>query len=212
MHLDLIIIIPTMAILSRMAGGGFYAHLFNKRGAVDDNGHDLGGIMPVNLTWVPELAFACFFGGAAYQTTATLCPASNLYIDILSATIGTAWSYLWMQTGHGTAYTMGNNPNIAQSGRKQTLSYVIDPLCRLFKQPLGGTFYSWVFMGLKGLLIGLPAFPFGLALAILWPQAYKIGWMTQKGDRATAIGEIASGLFAGLLIAITLFTTRKGRK
>lgn len=115
-----------------------------------------------------------------------------------------------METGHGTAYTMGRLPATAQSGRKQTLSWVVDPLCKAVGAPLGGSFYCWLFMGLKGLLIGLPLFPLGLVLAVLWPLAYEIGWFaTERSGKirskmgATEIGEWITGGFTGLIIAIS---------
>ena len=52
-------------------------------------------------------------------------------------------------------------------------------------------------MGLKGLLIGLPLAPYGLALAVLWPASYYIG---RKGWNEVLSGASA-GLVAGLLAA-----------
>src|SRR5580693_10373684 len=41
------------------------------------------------------------------------------------------WSYLFFDTGHATAYEMGTDPAVAQSGRMDTLSYIINPICNL---------------------------------------------------------------------------------
>ena len=59
--------------------------------------------------------------------------------------------------------------------RTQTLDKIVIPICRLFGWEVQGTEYSWVFMGLKGFLIGLLLFPYGLILAVLWPLSYYIG-------------------------------------
>lgn len=120
------------------------------------------------------------------------------YIVVLMIWI---WSSAWFQTGHGTALAMGRQPSVAQSGRKQFLSPVIDRLCELFNQPLGGKFYCWMFMGLKGFLIMPP-------LALLWPIAYEFGW--QYNERVnnkidpTAMGELISGAFAGIVVFLLI--------
>lgn len=203
-----LILIPYMTAMSRLSGGGLGAHLLNKKGAVDESGKDKGGIMPVDLSRLPEVLFGAGFGATI------LLISTNWYV----AAAATVWAFAWMETGHGTAYTMGRNPALAtridqKTGkpRKQTLSIVIDLLCDIFRQPLGGAFYSWTFMGLKGLLIGLAAFPFGIGLAILWPLAYEIGWRSSENFRRktnlceTEIGEYISGFFAGLVLFLSVW-------
>lgn len=183
--------------------------------------------MPKPLGRLPELLFAGAIGVATHasdhaERIALLVCDRLPQLDPAHALIGVAvaafgWAYAWMETGHGTAYTMARVPEIANTidpktgkPRKQTLSWVVDPLCKAIGAPLGGVFYSWVFMGLKGLLIGLPLFPLGLALAILWPLAYEIGWQaTERSAKIrdkmapTEIGEYVTGAFTGLIIGLS---------
>lgn len=174
----LLVLIPFLySILSRMAGGGVIS-------------------LPKLLGRLPEglISAGTTLAGYLLHTNPALALAQFLT------------SYFGIETGHGTAYTMGRNPGIAQSGRKQFLSKLVDPICKAFKKPLGGTFYSWLFMGLKGLWIGLAAFPCGIALAVLWPLAYEIGWQCRERKLLnrygpTEIGEYVSGFFYGLCVS-----------
>lgn len=168
--LTAIIIIAIMATLARLAGGGLFASK-----------------LPAKL---PEILFALPFGYVMVMHTA------NMYWGLATW----LWSYIWMETGHGTAFHMGFKPEIAQGGRKQALSRFIDPVCNALGYPLGGKLYCWLFMGLKGLLIGLPVAPWGLALSFLWPLGYWLGRMI--GNRHGAI-EWISGAFAGLVIYLS---------
>lgn len=174
----LLVLIPFLyAILGRMAGGGIVA-------------------LPKLLDRLPEVLIAAGTTLAGYM----------LHLNPALALAQFFTSYFGIETGHGTAYSMGRNPGIAQSGRKQFLSKLVDPVCKALNKPLGGTFYSWLFMGLKGLLIGLSAFPCGIALAVLWPLAYEIGWQCRerqilKQMRPTEIGEYVSVFFYGLCLS-----------
>lgn len=180
--LEILLPILSMSVLARMSGGGILP-------------------LPRALQRLPEVLFAGGISGGVYALHASL-PLSLLAL---------VWSYWWMETGHGTAFTMGRHPETAQSDRKQFLSPVIDPICRAVGAPLGGSFYCWLFMGLKGLLIGLPCFPFGLLLAWLWPLGYEIGWTTRdhfpeitKKVAPTEIGEYLTGYFAGIVVLLCL--------
>ena len=171
------LMILLMAVLARMAGGGKIIP------------------MPKVCDRLPEFLFACSFGATAY------CGIQCLVL----AAAALAWSYCWMETGHGTAFHMGRRPDIAQSGRKQFLSLPIDALCKALKKPLGGRFYCWAFMGLKGLLIGLPAAPFGLLLAFLWPMGYEVGRRLQDtGKTGSQWCEYLSGGAAGLVVSLAI--------
>lgn len=204
--LTIFCIILGMGVLARMAGGGIGARHLDK----------------VKLTWLPELLFAAPFGYCAYLTALDMIPnsAGAFWVGIM----GAAWSYLWMQTGHGTAFHMGRRPHIAQGARKQTLSAIVDPICEGFYKriyykkmtwtndgkwitlrwkgmgwKLGEWQYCWLFMGLKGVLIGLPAFPFGLILGVLWPAAYAYGHQKRIGT-----DEFLTGVYAGLVVVLVL--------
>lgn len=171
-------IVAFQSVVARMSGGGLGAQK-----------------LPEWLTWLPEVFFALTIGVAAgYEHGLWWVGA-----------IASVWAYLWMQTGHGTAFHMGTNPAEAQGTRKQTLSIIVDPVCKLFNQPLGETFYCWLFMGLKGLLIHAPLGLYALPAALLWPLAYHIGrrfvprYLSAADGGAAA--ELLSGAFSGLLIA-----------
>lgn len=179
--LTTISLIILMSFLARAAGGGFPAQWLEKKLGYDG---------------VPEMAFAVPFG---------LCLVSwPIWATFL---IGWVWSLAWMETGHGTAYMMGRDPATAQSGRKQFLSPPVDWLCKVARQPLGGRFYCYAFMGLKGLLIGLPAAPWGLLLAVLWPVGYDAGrWLEARDFISKKIewSELISGGCAGLVLGLAL--------
>lgn len=154
MHVYLIPVLLALffALLANFAGGSLGAHLLNKKGVK-------GGIMPVDLTILPELVFSGITG-------AVVGFAVSPWIGLL-AWVNTFYAF---NTGHGTVL----DPREAVKGRKQFLSRFVDPACRLFKQPLGGAFYHWLFMGLKGLWIGAAICPYGLPLLLTWPAAYKL--------------------------------------
>lgn len=150
-----------------------------------------GGLIKLdqyNLTWLPELIFAAVIGFAcAYEYAWWIfIPATGI-------------SYISMQSGHATAYHMGRRPEAAQGSRKQTLSYIIDPICKFFGLRLGEGPYCYLFMGLKGFLIGIPLGPYAFLLAALWPISYDLG--ETKGYN---LAEWISGASAGLCVAIFL--------
>ncbi len=115
------------------------------------------------------------------------------------------WVLLYFQTGHGTAFHMGADPQVAQSGRKAPLSFIVDPACRAISAPLGGSFYCWSFMGLKGLLIHLPLGLWALAGAFCWPFSYWFGnrfivrHFNGRVD-GEAVAELLSGALSGLVL------------
>lgn len=178
--LSTVALIIVMSVLARASGGGIIS---------------LSGF----AGRFPELLFAIPFG---------LC-AMTPHVWALFI-FGYVSSYFAIETGHGTAFAMGRAPGDALSGRKQFLSPPIDWLCARAGQPLGGRFYCYAFMGLKGLWLGLPAAPWGLSLAILWPVTYDAGrWLEEKklpGNLQWS--EILSGAAAGLIVGIDLTITK----
>lgn len=168
--ISLVAIALLMSCLARAAGGGLVK-------------------LPPKLGFLPELSFGSVFGLVVF-----------IKFGFWWGIASWLWSYGWMETGHNTAFDMGSNPSLAQSGVKHPLSYAIDPLCRWAGQPLGGKFYCWAFMGLKGALIGLPVFPAGFLLAFLWPASYAAGHVFKPGS---LVGEFFSGAAAGLVIWLT---------
>lgn len=121
-----------------------------------------------------------------------------------------AWVFMWFQTGHALAFKMGADPATAQSGRKAFLSHIIDPLCKATGKPLGGVFYCWVWMGLKGFLMHLPLGGWAGLMAVLWPLAYWFGNRFIPLVVATVDGEMVaeylSGAFSGIVLAAYILT------
>lgn len=164
-----------MSVMARICGGGIVQ-------------------VPPALKKVPRYLFGLGFGLASY----------HLHGHIWLAALATIFSGLWMNTGHGTAYEMGYNPAVAQSGRKEFLSAIIDPITKAAGRPLGGFFYCVAFMALKGALIGLSAQPYGLLLAVLWPLGYMIGKWEWKAGAVWDWQELISGAYAGLVVGLIL--------
>lgn len=151
-----------------------------------------GGGLFANKVWsrLPEIIFAVPFGYCAYHTSGLW------YVGL----IGFITSYFAMEMGHGTIYGMtgwrSDDPD-----RIQTIEKIVRPIYIKLGGNIYNPLYSWVCMGLKGLLIGLAAFPFGLLLAALWPFSYWIGHRVEKNP---AVAEWVSGMMAGLVIYLTL--------
>lgn len=166
-----------MALLARASGGGVGAHILDSRKD--------GGVMPFNLTWIPESLFAFTIG-----------VVSSSHFGYGWLPFAVIFAYLAMQSGHGTFYNMRGWES-ANPDRKQSIEYVVRPIFNMFGWSIYKPAYSWACMGLKGMAIGLVLFPFGLLLAFLWPASYAI-----KGP---VWGEYLSGAFTGLCLVLYLF-------
>lgn len=157
-----------LSILARQSGGGIGARHLDK----------------INATWLPELIFAAVL--------AYFAPSLYWFIPAL------VWSYIWMQSGHGTFYNMlgYNSPN--DPDRIQTIEKIVRPVYNLFSGNIGHPAYSWVCMGFKGAMIAVPLGFTAVAVnAILWPLAYYIG---NRIAGRNEIAECLSGAFLGLII------------
>lgn len=169
-----------MTITSRMSGGGLGAQY-----------------LPRWLTWLPELFFAAGFGYAAFQ-----------YGGWIAALLATAWSYIWMQTGHGTVLHWGRDPAAAQGERKQFLTPLVNRIADRLGFTRGDRNYCRLFMTVKGFLIGLPAG--GLPLAVLWPLGYELGYRLRgklPNGWSHAIAEFSCGMGAGVAILLAYYMT-----
>lgn len=146
-----------------------------------------GGLLAKKLPGiVPEIFFGAMFGFFALMQ----------YSPSI-AVIVTAWSAAWMQTGHARAYHMGFG-KLNPKREPHTLDVVMD---RLPFAP-GSKAYCWVFMGLKGFLIGLPlGFVPALLFAVAWPMSYHISFRYLSDSW---LAEYLSGAFAGLLVGLAL--------
>lgn len=157
-----------------------------------------GGGVFADKVWsrLPEILFALPISLAAWAISDSIWFGS----------FALAWSYFAMEIGHGNAYHMGflekDYPD-----RWQTLDYLVRPITKLLKLAPRSAGYCWVFMGLKGLLIGLPLGMPALILALLWPLAYYLSF---KFTRSSEVAEWVSGIFAGLVIILALCTAHNG--
>lgn len=202
-----------MGVISRMAGGGLGARLLDEIyiGFITKPINELLKTLKIefcfptylSLTWLPELAFAVPFGLIGVFGT-----GSNLF-----GVLCVAWSYIWMQTGHGVVLPWGRpitNEAFKKQmlgGRTQTLTPIVDWIAKRVgistERPDGvySVSYCRLFMAVKGFLIGLPAG--GVPLAILWPLAYEIG------DRVNShiVKEFLAGMGAATAILLVYYGT-----
>lgn len=177
MYVEIIGCMVFMAVVARLCGGGIVN-------------------LPAGVDKIPKIVFGAAFGLASY----------HMHGCWWLAVLATISSAFWMNTGHGTAYEMGYDPAIAQSGRKEFLSPLIDPITKAVRQPMGVLFYCVAFMGLKGSLIGLSVQPFGLILGFLWPLAYWFGKKMKQEGYIWDWQELISGWYAGLIVGLILVT------
>ncbi len=201
-----LLLIPVMAVITRMAGGGLGAKYLDKKGKQD-------GKMPVNLSSLPEIVFALIVGGVASlvpNLVELLGIDVPLYANIIYGLLSAVWAYAWMQTGHGVVLPWARaitDPveHEKYRVRTQTLTPVVDLLAKLLgiekdgPDGLRSLNYCRLFMGVKGALIGLPIL--ALPLAILWPLSYEIGVRVKKHE----VSELLSGTFLGICLAGFLF-------
>lgn len=199
-YLIYLAVIAVTTVLCRMAGGGLGAHVLNERGYK-------GGKAPFNMTFLPELILAGLIGQyAGMHVPAITIESMGYQVTVAREVVGTIIAFLGIQTGHAVAYTMGRNPDIAKM-QTNTLSKVVNPIAKQLKLERGGKVFSWIFMGLKGLLIGLAVLPAGLILAVLWPLAYEIGRILKDREvvaSGTKVGEYLSGAFIGVVLCLVL--------
>lgn len=182
----LLSLISTMSMLARASGGGILK-IYGWAGGL------------------PEILFGFFFGLTAYFWAFDHFSHHAFAVGFLAW----IWSWQWMETGLDTAFHMGLDEEDVKTGKaKDLLEVVVKPLCAALEQPLGGQFYCWVLMGLKGLLI---CFPVGWAALLafpLWPTCYYFGnrvvprlWPTVDGEM---VAEFLSGGVAGFLIWLSI--------
>lgn len=173
-----VLLIPSLAILGRAHGAGL----------TDGNGAATG--FPTWGRLASSIAFPVAFGAANFALF------TLWWLALLSAGV----TFFGIATGHGRFYAMkGANPR--DPNPEQIEKWFVLPW---YPGDITKPLYSWVCMGIKGLLIGLAAAPFGFMLAVLWPLAYYISFKFWK-DSAPA--EWLSGAFAGLIIFCAMLAT-----
>lgn len=176
------LMIPLMAFLSRMDGGGFFAPRLAAMG----------------LKFLPALLFAA-------------CVALPFFHHPLTALVVLAFSYFAKNTGHGVVLGWGS-ANPQARGRRQFLSPLVDLIANKLKivdTDVNGDAtiaYCRLFMAVKGFFIGLPLFPLGVLMAVFQPLAYELGnrRLKIKGVEPAVISEMLSGAFMGLIVAVSL--------
>jgi hypothetical protein len=174
---EFFLLCAAFVVLSRMAGGGLGADTARFY-VVNRYGKHLGSM----VGRLPEIALAIL--AASY----TPYP---LWGQVLSAII----IFFGWELGHGTFYQMGgyfsNEP-----GRIQTIERLIRAV---YKGSIYTPLYSWLCMGAKGAIIGMP---FGLTgavtMALLLPMCYFIG---HRLERIPEVAEYLAGIPLALVVA-----------
>ena len=148
-----------------------------------------GGI-PKGFGGFPEILFAFIISAAVLYNTDSFIAALLVWI----------WSWLWMEAGHGNAYHDGTERDAFPDRFQKPIDYIVRPICNLMKWEVRGTAYCRLFMATKGLMIGIPLFPYGLALAPAWAASYAFSFRVLK--RGSMPAEWISGASAGLCVAL----------
>lgn len=193
------VLLPIMlAVIVRTAGGGYIADKIP--------------------SMAPEIVFglivgACF-GHNTYLLTQAFAPSYVAWLPWLAYGLGTisaANAYRSIERGHGNAYHMGYLYNIpGYAPRFQKLDVWVFPICKVIAwigKRFGKTLdiasrspiYCWVFMILKGTLIGLSLLPFGIFLGIYWAQSYEYSF---RKTRDSELAEPRTGFATGWFLII----------
>lgn len=146
-----------------------------------------GGLIPKFPKSILKVMFGAMFGIACFLLT------GNVFISALGALVS-SFSYA---LGHGTFYGMKGYES-SNLERIEKIEYVVRPIFKFLKLNIYSSLYSWICMGIKGLLIGLPLLYLAPLMAVLWPTAYWIGRIVE--DENNEVAEYLSGLFAGTLL------------
>ena len=112
-------------------------------------------------------------------------------------------TYAGIQSGHGNVYHMGTESEKENSprGLDRNFGWVAKRLGLTPRSPK----YCWLLMGIKGLWIGLPVFPYGLINAFFWPLSY---WVSFKFWATSLYAEwISHGLLAVILLGAYYYGT-----
>lgn len=174
------ILIPIMAILSRASGsdGRF-------------------GTLWTGWSGLPELLYGAVFGCCCYAVT------NNYWLSLALAII----SWRGMELGHGTFYNMKGWQGIEMGTqikpRMQELDYPLLFLFSLFHADPQKPIYSWIAMGIKGLLIGCPLLAFAPLQSVLFVFAYAVNRRYFAGRPELA--EWTAGAGAGVTCALAIY-------
>lgn len=147
-----------------------------------------GGLWKACPKLALKILFGLPFGVAAYLLTGS--PLAGL--------IGWAVSATAYALGHGTVYAMRGYDSPSDPDRIERLERIVRPIWSALGLDITHPAYSWVTMGLKGLLIGAATGPGALVLAVLWPASY---WVGRRGEaNLNEVAEWVSGCAAGCVV------------
>ena len=187
-------------VLGSLAGGSFpYSYLLNKKGEAYPNGQDKRGIMPINLTFLPELLLAVFIGSVAVELyEAVLGVFSHwVYFALLACT-----SFVSLMGINAATYGMLYWQNGGEApDREATIKPIVDFFAGKFGYKYGDEGYAWIWAAVKGFITTLPLGGFG---AILFPLGYEAGSHAEgriKGD-TNIYREFLSYAAIGLLVGL----------
>lgn len=140
-------------------------------------------------SWTPKW----FPAEGAWAVAIAITVSSTVYQFIVI----TIFSYVAMQLGHGRVYGM-NGANLTDP-KPEAIEAIVQ---KLYTGDITKPIYSWLCIGLKGFLIGLPlGILAGCLNALWWPFSYWLG-MKKLGDGAYA--EIAAGAGVGILVWLSV--------
>lgn len=109
--------------------------------------------------------------------------------------------------GHGTFFAMrGYYDGDSKEGDKpriQTLEKMFRPLYVAVGGNITHPMYSWVMMGVKGFIIGLPLLWWAIPLAVLYPTAYWYGFKVEKNK---SIAELISAMAVGAIVCLAILS------
>lgn len=160
----------------------FYLSLY----AAACRSHGIGGLGGV-LKWFSLIVFTLGFGYGSYTLYGWFAT------PLVAATV------FGLTTGHGRFFAM-QGANLNDPNPEWIEKYLVLPW---YKGNIQTPLYSWVCMGIKGIMIGLPIMPFGLALGLLWPASYAVSF---KYTQSSALAEYLRGYFTGVILCLSLLT------
>lgn len=137
-----------------------------------------------------EQLFGVPFGVAA--ATYWVCP----WLGVLSVLSGAG-----IQLGHSNIYHMGTE-EFTYPYEPDLIDKVIKPFTDLCGFAPRSVAYCWVGMALKGFVIGVAAFPFGLLIVPLWPICYWLSFVVLK--KKNVFAEWATGPVCGCVLILSL--------
>jgi len=180
------ILIPLMmGILAGYAGGSLpFSSMLDKKGDLDKNGRDIGGVMPINLSNLPELLMGLI-------VILALVPVFGWY-SILAG----CWFYAWFQSGTWLMLPWWKE-GVRDPERGGKIRPVSEWVAKKFGYEFDSEGHAWIFAAIRGFLITMP---FGCLGLITSPLSREVGSHFQNH----AIAECLEGFTFGLCLVLFL--------